>query len=136
MDPKSFTHPLVALHLSHQTQRLTSILSQALEVESHLPPSTKRYAGLLIRLGEGDLARSTYLRSRAEDIRQKVRAMQHPGAYGANEVGTFLEAVAWLIVRVLRNSWTVYSETFAESKMTSIFFQWASGQVEGTLSTP
>src|SRR5271168_4356495 len=95
MDPKSFTHPLVALHLSHQTQRLTSILSQALEVESHLPPSTKRYAGLLIRLGEGDLARSTYLRSRAEDIRQKVRAMQHPGAYGANEVGTFLEAVAW-----------------------------------------
>jgi len=60
--------------------------------------------------------------------------MQHPGAYGANEVHTFLEAVAWLVVRVLRNSWTVYSETFAESKMTSIFFQWAQGQVEGIFS--
>ena len=55
-----------------------------------------------------------------------ARAMQHPGAYpGANEAHTFLGAVAWLIVRVLCNSWTVYSETFAESKMTSIFFQWA-----------
>lgn len=134
MDPKQVTYPLLSLHLSHRTKQLTDYISHALNLESHLPNSTKRYSTLLIRLGEDDLARSTYLQSRAEYIRRKIRAMQHPGAYGTNEVDGFVESVAWLIVRVIKNSWAVYSETFSEAKMASTFFEWVKEQAEGKRS--
>jgi exocyst complex component 8 len=134
MDPKQVTYPLLSLHLSHRTKQLTDYISHTLNLESHLPNSTKKYSVLLIRLGEDDLARSTYLQSRAEYVRRKIRAMQHPGAYGTNEVDGFVEAVAWLIVRVIKNSWAVYSETFSETKIASIFFEWVKEQAEGTCS--
>ena len=133
MDPKQVTYPLMSMHLSHQAQHLTDILSHVLNLESHLVSSTKKYAQLLIRLGEEDLARSTYLQSRKEYVRRKIRAMQHPGAYGINDVEGFVEAVAWLIVRVVKNSWSVYSETFSEQRMASNFFEWVKEQVEGIL---
>ena len=40
--------------------------------------------------------------------------MQHAGAYGSNDVDGFVEAVAWLIVRVIKNSWVVYRDTLVE----------------------
>lgn len=131
MDSKQGTYSLLSLHLSHRTRQLTDYISHALDLESHLPNSTKRYAHLLGRLGEEDLARFTYLRSRSEYIRRKIRAMQHPGAYGINEVDGFVEAVAWLVVRVIKNSWIVYSSTFAEAKLASSFFEWVKEQVDG-----
>jgi len=132
MDPKQVTYPLLSLNLSHRTQKLTDYISHSLNLESHLPKSVKRYSGLLIRLGEDDLARSTYVQSRTEYVHKKIRAMQHPGAYGTNDVDGFVEAVAWLVVRVVKNSWGVYSETFSETKMASSFFEWVKEQVEGT----
>ena len=132
MDSKDVAHTLLALHLSHRTQHLTDYLTKSLTAESHLPLSTKRYAQLLIRLGEDDLARSTYLKSRSKYIRQKIRAMQHPGAYGVNEVDSFVVAIAWLMMRAITNSWTVYSETFSEAKMVSSFFQWMEEQIGGS----
>jgi exocyst complex component 8 len=131
MDPKQVTYPLLSLHLQHRTQQLTDYISHALNLESHLPASTSRYSLLLVRLGEEDLARSTYLHSRSEYVQSKIRAMQRPGAYGSNEVDGFVEAVAWLTVRIIKNSWTVYSETFAETRMASSFFEWVKEQVEG-----
>jgi hypothetical protein len=131
MDPKQVTYPLLSLHLQRRTQQLTDYLSHALDLESHLPSSTSRYSTLLIRLGEDDLARSTYLQSRSEYVRRKIRAMQRPGAYGSNQVDGFVEAVAWLVVRIIKNSWTVYSETFSEARMASNFFEWVKEQVEG-----
>ena len=130
-DPNQVTYSLLSLHLSHRTKQLTDYISRALNLESHLPNSTKRYSLLLTRLGEDDLARSTYLQSRTEYVRRKIRAMQHPGAYGSNDVDGFVEAVAWLIVRVIKNSWVVYRDTFSESKMASNFFEWVKEQVEG-----
>jgi len=135
MDPKQVTYPLLSLHLQRRTQQLTDYLSHALELESHLPSSTSRYSALLIRLGEDDLARSIYLQSRSEYVRRKIRAMQRPGAYGSNQVDGFVEAVAWLVVRIIKNSWTVYSETFSEAKMASSFFEWVKEQVEGMSPT-
>jgi hypothetical protein len=57
--------------------------------------------------------------------------MQRPGAYGSNQVDGFVEAVAWIVVRIIKNSWTVYSETFSEARMASNFFEWVKEQVEG-----
>ena len=131
MDSKEVTYPLLSLHLSHRTKQLTDYISHSLSLESHLPKSTKRYSLLLTHLGEEDLARSTYLQSRTEYVHRKIRAMQHPGAYGTNDFDGFVEAVAWLIVRVVKNSWSVYSETFSETKMASSFVEWAKEQVEG-----
>lgn len=131
MDSKQVSYSLLSIHLSHQSQQLAETLLHALNLESHLPSSAKKYAQLLIRLGEDDLARSTYLQSRKEYVRRKIRAMQHPGAYGINEVDGFVEAVAWLVVRVIKNSWNVYSEAFSEQRMASNFFEWTKGLVEG-----
>jgi hypothetical protein len=131
MDPKQVTYPLLSLHLPHRTKQLTDFISHTLNLESHLPNATKKYSTLLTRLGEDDLARSVYLQSRAEYIQRKIRAMQYPGAYGTNEVDGFIEAVAWLIVRVIKNSWAVYSETFSEARLASSFFEWVKGQAEG-----
>ena len=131
MDAKQETYLLLSMHLSHRTQLLTDTLSHCLSLESRLPSSTKRYASLLLRLGEDDLARSTYLQSRSDYVRRKIRAMQHPGAYGANEVDGFVEGIAWLIVHVIKNSWSVYNDTFSETRMASIFFEWVKEQVEG-----
>jgi hypothetical protein len=61
--------------------------------------------------------------------------MQHPGAYGGNEVDTSVEGIAWLVVQVIKNSWGVYNDTFAETRMASRFFEWVKEQVEGILST-
>jgi hypothetical protein len=122
------------MHLSHRTKLLTDNLSHCLSLESRLPKSAKRYASLLLRLGEDDLARSTYLQSRSEYVRRKVRAMQQPGGYGANEVDGFMEAIAWLTVQAIKNSWGVYNETFTETRMASGFFEWVKQQVEGRVS--
>jgi hypothetical protein len=131
IDPKQQTYLLLSIHLSHRTQQLTNILSHCLSLESRLPKSTKRYASLLFRLGEDDLAKSTYLQSRSEYVGRKIRAMQHPGAYGVNDVDGTVEGIAWLVVRVIKNSWSVYSETFTDTRMASSFFEWVKEQVEG-----
>jgi Exocyst component 84 C-terminal len=131
MDSKQITYPLLTLHLNHRTKQLTDQISRALELESHLPLSTKRYSRLIIQLGENDLAESTYLQSRGDYVRRKIRAMQHPGAYGADRLDGFLVAVAWLVVQIIKNSWTVYSDTFSEPQMSSKFFEWTKEQVEG-----
>jgi exocyst complex component 8 len=128
------THPLLSLHLSHQTKQLTDHITHALNQQSHLPYSAKRYARLLISLGEEDLARSTYLQSRTEFVRRKVRAMQHPGAYGTNDVDGVVEAIAWVMVRIIKNSWTVYSDTFSETRIASSFVDWANDRADGTNS--
>lgn len=130
------THSLLSLHLSHRTKQLTDHISHALNQESHLPNSAKRYAQLLISLGEEDLARSTYLQSRTDYVRRKIRAMQHPGAYGTNDVDGVVEAIAWVMVRIIKNSWTVYSDTFSEARMASSFVDWANGQADGTHVPP
>jgi hypothetical protein len=131
MDTKLQTYSLLSLHLSHRTQQLTETLTRCLTLESRLPKSTKRYAMLLLRLGEDDLARTAYLRSRSEDLHRKIRAMQNPGSFEANDVDGLMEAIAWLIVRVIKNSWTVYSEIFSEIKMASSFFEWVQDEVKG-----
>jgi len=59
--------------------------------------------------------------------------MQRPGAYRSNQVDSFVEAVAWLVVRIIKNSWSVYSETFSETRMASSFFEWVKEQVEGLI---
>jgi hypothetical protein len=136
MDSKKMTYSLLSLHLSHRTKQLTDHISHALDQESHLPSSAKRYAKLLISLGEEDLARSTYLQSRTDYVHRKIRAMQHPGAYGTNDVDGVVEAIAWVMVRIIKNSWTVYSDTFSETRMASSFFEWAKGQAAGYFSPP
>jgi len=57
--------------------------------------------------------------------------MQHPGAYGASEVNSFMEAIAWIVVRVIRNSWGVYNEVLGDNRTASSFFEWCKEQVEG-----
>jgi hypothetical protein len=131
MDPKQPIYSALSHHLSHRTQQLAIYLSHSLNIESNLPLSVKRYSHLLIRLGEENLARATYLRSRSAYILQKVRSMQHPGAYGTNDVNAFMEAISWLLVRLIKNSWIVYNETFSENRMASSFFEWVKKQVEG-----
>ena len=59
--------------------------------------------------------------------------MQHPGAYGVNDVDGTVEGIAWLVVRVIKNSWSVYSETFTDTRMASSFFEWVKEQVEGKI---
>lgn len=100
-------------------------------MESQSPKSTKRYSHLLIRLGEDELARSIYLQSRTAYIRKKIRAMQALRAYSTNEVDAFVEGIAWLTIRVIKNSWSIYSEVFSETKMASSFMEWVKEQVEG-----
>jgi len=134
MDPKQQSYLLLSIHLSHRTQKLTNILSHCLSLESRLPKSTKRYASLLFRVGEDDLAKSMYLQSQSEYVGRKIRAMQHPGAYGVNDVDGTVEGIAWLLVRVIKNSWSVYNETFIDTRMASSFFEWVKEQVEGALN--
>jgi hypothetical protein len=62
--------------------------------------------------------------------------MQHPGAYGTNDVDGVVEAIAWVMVRIIKNSWTVYSDTFSEARMASSFVDWANGQADGTHVPP
>ena len=134
MDSKQPTYPLLSLHLARHTQQLIDRLSHGLTLESQLPSTTKRYSHLLIRLGEDELARSMYLKSRTSYIGRKIRAMQSHGAYGTNEVDAFVEAIAWLTIRVIKNSWTVFGETFSETRVASSFVEWVKEQVEGMFS--
>ena len=62
--------------------------------------------------------------------------MQHPGAYGASEVNSFMEAIAWIVVRVIRNSWGVYNEVLGDNRTASSFFEWCKEQVEGISDNP
>lgn len=62
--------------------------------------------------------------------------MQHPGAYGASEVNSFVEAIAWIVVRVIKNSWGVYNEVLGDSRTASSFFEWCKEQVEGIPEDP
>jgi hypothetical protein len=57
--------------------------------------------------------------------------MQHPGAYGTNEVDSFVEAIAWIVVRIIKNTWGVYNDVLGDSRTTSSFFEWCKEQVEG-----
>lgn len=131
MDSSAQSYSLLSLHLSHRTQQLINLLTHSLSFNSRNPTSTKRYSQLLIRVGEHDLARSTYLSSRAAYVKQKIRAIQHPGAYGASEVDSFVEAIAWIVVRIIKNTWGVYNEVLGDSKTSSNFFEWCKEQVEG-----
>lgn len=132
MDASAQSYTLLSLHLSHRTQQLINLLTHSLSFDSRNPSSTKRTSRLLVQLGEEELARSTYLSSRASYLKQKIRAMQHPGAYGASEVGSFVEAISWVVVRIIRNSWMVYNEIYGDTRANSSFFAWCKEQVEGT----
>ena len=136
MDSSAQSYSLLSLHLSHRTQQLINLLTHSLSFDSRNPASTKRYSQLLIRLGEDELARSTYLTSRANYVKQKIRAMQHPGAYGTNEVDSFVEAIAWIVVRIIKNTWGVYNDFLGDSRTTSSFFEWCKEQVEGPSLPP
>jgi hypothetical protein len=131
MDSSAQSYSLLSLHLSHRAQQLINLLTYSLSTNSRDPTSTKRYSQLLIRVGEDDLARSTYLSSRATYVKQKIRAMQHPGAYGASEVDSFVAAIAWIVVRIIKNTWGVYNEVLGDGRTTSNFFEWCKEQVEG-----
>ena len=131
MDSSAQSYSLLSLHLSHRTQQLNNLLTHSLSFNSRNPTSTKRYSQLLIRVGEDDLARSTFLSSRASYVKQKIRAIQHPGAYGASDVDSFVEAIAWIVVRIIKNTWGVYNEVFGDNKTSSNFFEWCKEQVEG-----
>src|SRR2546421_8220714 len=110
-------------------KQLINLLTYSLSHESRNPSSTKRYSQLLIRLGEDDLARSTYLSSRATYLKQQIRAMQHPGAYGASVVNSLVQAIAWIVVLVIKNSWGLYNQVLADSRTASSLFQWCKEQV-------
>lgn len=136
MDPKQQPYPMLSLHLEERTQQLTMELSRSLKLESHLPTPTKRYVRLLIRLGEDVLARSSYLSSRTLYIRRKIRSMQQPEAYGNGEVDGLMEAIACVIIHAIRNTWSVYSDSFSESRMTSSFIEWVKEHIEGSILFP
>ncbi|KAK1232134.1 exocyst complex component exo84 [Marasmius sp. AFHP31] len=120
----AITPPLVA-KLPLLTTQLTNALLDALSQVTNRKTTVVHLISLLLRLGAGAPARSTFLKMRSQVIHSLVRKIKFEG-----HIGAYVGDLAMVYFTSIKHTADWFLASFKENEVASAFIDWARTQVE------
>ncbi|EPS97806.1 hypothetical protein FOMPIDRAFT_1037724 [Fomitopsis schrenkii] len=117
--------PSLAARLTPLRNQLTAALLQFLTQPTNRKSAVTRLIALLVRLKAGPAARNTFLQSREDLIRKRVRMIRFDG-----HVGTYVGDLAVVVFTGIKHTADWFLSSFRENEVASFFIGWAKKQVE------
>ncbi|KAI0686819.1 hypothetical protein BC835DRAFT_1420137 [Cytidiella melzeri] len=117
--------PALAVKLTPLKASLTAALLQSLSLPSNRKTNVVLLIGLLARLEAGAAARSTFLNSRADMLRKRIRMITFEG-----DIGSYISDLATVVFTNIKHTADWFLASFKENEVSSSFVQWAKVQVE------
>ncbi|KAL8286469.1 hypothetical protein RQP46_004486 [Phenoliferia psychrophenolica] len=111
--------------LDQRTSELVSALLQDLSDHSIRKSGVIRTTAWLLRLGQGEKARETFLAGRGTLVRKRARQIKFEG-----DISMYISELAMVCFTLIKNSCEWYMAAFKDNRMASGFVRWASEQVE------
>ncbi|KAI0095053.1 hypothetical protein BDY19DRAFT_881048 [Irpex rosettiformis] len=124
-ESKAPSMPILAAKLTPLKTSLTSSLLQSLALPSNRKSNIVHLIGLISQLGAGAAARSTFLNSRAEMMRKRVRMITFEG-----DIVSYIGDLATVIFTAIKHTADWFLASFKENEVSSSFVQWAKTEVE------
>ncbi len=84
-----------------------------------------RTTAWLLRLGQGERARETFLTGRGSLVRRRARQIKFEG-----DISMYISELAMVCFTLIKNTCEWYMAAFKDNRMASGFVRWASEQVE------
>ncbi|KAK7025434.1 exocyst complex component exo84 [Paramarasmius palmivorus] len=117
--------PPVAAKLPLLTAQLSTALLDALSNPSNRKSTVVQLISLLLRLGAGPAARTTFLNMRSQVMRNLVRKIKFEG-----HVGAYVADLAMVYFTCIKHTADWFLASFKENEVASAFIDWARHQVE------
>ncbi|GAA5898494.1 exocyst subunit EXO84 [Sporobolomyces salmoneus] len=111
--------------LDSRTSELVSSLLQDLSDPSLRKTGVVGTTGWLLRLGQGERARETFLTARGTLLRKRARQIKFEG-----DISMYISELAMVCFTLIKNTCEWYMAAFKDNRMASGFVRWASAQVE------
>ncbi|GAA5954199.1 hypothetical protein JCM21900_006959 [Sporobolomyces salmonicolor] len=111
--------------LDQRTSDLISVLLHDLSDHSIRKSGVVRTTSWLLRLGQGERARETFLTSRGALVRRRARQIKFEG-----DISMYISELAMVCFTLIKNTCEWYMAAFKDNRMASGFVRWASEQVE------
>ncbi|KAJ3042059.1 exocyst complex component exo84 [Rhizophlyctis rosea] len=116
------------VHLRNAIEERTSHLANLISIDLANPVNNKGAVqaniDMLLRLKLGDQARDFFLTSRSVIIRHRIRLLRFDG-----DVATYINDLAELVFRLIRNTCDWYGSSFHDTTMASGFMKWVRQEV-------
>ncbi|GAA5821380.1 hypothetical protein JCM11251_004596 [Rhodosporidiobolus azoricus] len=119
-----------ALHLfraklDQRSAELISALLNDLSDHAIRKSGVVRTTAWLLRLGQGERARETFLTARGKLVRKRARQIKFEG-----DISMYISELAMVCFTLIKNTCEWYMAAFKDNRMASGFVRWASEQVE------
>ncbi|KAL7340040.1 exocyst complex component EXO84 [Rhodotorula toruloides] len=111
--------------LDSRTSELVSALLNDLSDHSIRKSGVVRTTSWLLRLGQGERARETFLSARGALVRKRARQIKFEG-----DISMYISELAMVCFTLIKNTCEWYMAAFKDNSMASGFVRWASEQVE------
>ncbi|GAA5869196.1 hypothetical protein JCM16303_000387 [Sporobolomyces ruberrimus] len=111
--------------LDARTSELVSSLLSDLSDASLRKTGVVVTTGWLLRLGQGEHARETFLTARGALLRKRARQIKFEG-----DISMYISELAMVCFTLIKNTCEWYMAAFKDNRMASGFVRWASAQVE------
>ncbi|OCH90543.1 hypothetical protein OBBRIDRAFT_776799 [Obba rivulosa] len=117
--------PALSAKLNPLKASLTAALLQALSIPDNRKSAVVQLISLLLRLKAGAAARNTFLASRADVMRKRVRMIRLEG-----HIGMYIADLAIVMFTGIKHTADWYLASFKENEAASCFVEWAKQQIE------
>ncbi|KAI5481542.1 hypothetical protein MNV49_002768, partial [Pseudohyphozyma bogoriensis] len=111
--------------LDQRSTELVASLVQDLGDHSIRKSGVVRTTAWLLRLGQGEKARETFLNGRGTLVRRRARQIKFEG-----DISMYISELAMVCFTLIKNTCEWYMAAFKDNRMASGFVRWASEQVE------
>ncbi|KAJ7610832.1 Cullin repeat-like-containing domain protein [Roridomyces roridus] len=122
---KLSTTPPLAAKLPPLNAQLTAALLDSLSQPSNRKSTAIALISLLLRLGAGPAARTTFLAMRSRVMRGHVRRIRFEGS-----VGAYVGDLAIVVFTGIKHTADWFLASFKENEVASAFIDWAKKQIE------
>ncbi|GAA5891419.1 hypothetical protein JCM6882_004688 [Rhodosporidiobolus microsporus] len=111
--------------LDQRSAELVSALLNDLSDHAIRKSGVVRTTSWLLRLGQGERARETFLTARGKLVRKRARQIKFEG-----DISMYISELAMVCFTLIKNTCEWYMAAFKDNRMASGFVRWASEQVE------
>ena len=111
--------------IDQQANNLVSNLLLNLESITIGKSAATKTALWLLRLGEADRSRETFLAGRSAVVKRRVKQIKFEG-----DIEVYIGELAMVVFTLIKNTCEWYMAAFKDNKMASGFVRWAALQVE------
>ncbi|GAA5974202.1 hypothetical protein JCM11641_003323 [Rhodosporidiobolus odoratus] len=111
--------------LDQRISELVSALLNDLSDHAIRKSGVVRTTSWLLRLGQGERARETFLTARGKLVRKRARQIKFEG-----DISMYISELAMVCFTLIKNTCEWYMAAFKDNRMASGFVRWASEQVE------